>query len=70
MVKTQLGYYSLYLEDLNLTFLLSSGFGYMALYLWQTTSFCEMPNVKRHGTKHIQTENGKLEANKLQRVQS
>ena len=38
-------------EGLKLKFVLTSDFGYMAQHLWRTATFCELPNVKRDGTK-------------------
>ena len=37
---------------MNLTFLLRSGFGYMTQHIWQTTTYYEMPNLRRYVTKH------------------
>ena len=45
-----------------MTFLLRSGFGYMAQHLWPTATYYEMPNVKRDCTKRNSVCKGKEEA--------
>ena len=49
--------------ELDLKFLLRSGFGYMAQHLWRTAAYYERPNIKCDITKSNSNSNSKQEAN-------